>query len=111
MACGCKKRAVGPAARVSNDSNVALMYDENNFLVLAANPDDCEAYTGFARTATIFVVGYGTPHERVFHQGDSTAAQSWAQQYSLTIRKASGANLCKQVMLAVLAHDYPSVAA
>lgn len=95
---------------MSNDSPT-LHYDDGNFLILAANPDDCEPYTGFARTATIFVVGYGTPHERVFHQGDATAAQSWAQQHSTTIRKASGANLCKQIMLAVLDHTYPSPAA
>ena len=110
MACGCKKRPVGPAAKLSSVSP-ALYYDAENFLILAANPDDCEPYTGFARTASVFVVGYGTEHERVFHQGDSAAAQSWAQTYQTTIRKASGANLCKSVMEAVLAHDYPSVPA
>lgn len=110
MACGCRGRPVGPAAKMSNVSP-ALFYDADNFLILAANDDNCEAYTGFARTATIFVVGYGTPHERVFHQGDASAAQSWAQQHQATIRKASGANLCKSVMEAVLQHDYPSVPA
>ena len=110
MACGCRKRPVGPSAKLSSVSP-ELFYDDQNFLILAANPDDPEVYLGYARTSAVFIAGYGTEHERLFHQGNASAAKAWAAEHRVTLRKASASNVCKQVMEAVLAGTYPSVAA
>jgi hypothetical protein len=97
-------------SRRSASSGPEFQHDEENFVMLAANTaEPCVAYRKAFRTATMFVVGYGTEHERVFHRGQAGAANAWASSHGgLTIRKTTASQLCAHIVEAVLNGDYPT---
>lgn len=84
--------------------------DDDGFVILAANDaEPCVAYTGSFRSATMYVVGYETPYERVFHRGQATSASAWANEHGgLSIRKTRASALCAHIVTAVLDGTYPT---
>lgn len=75
-----------------------LKYTTDNVVVLAANDDDCQPYTGGFRSSSVYIVGYGTKHEKVFHRGQKPAMAAYAQEHSLDIVQASAGQICDSVM-------------
>lgn len=111
MACSCGGARRQMIAARSSVTTTPLLFDEQGFVVLAVNDvEPCVAYLGPFRTATMYVVGYGTEHERVFHRGQATAANEWSSNHGgLPINKTQASLICAHIVTAVLAGNYPTL--
>lgn len=74
---------------------------DGDLLVLAANDDDCEPYDGVGAVSSVYVVGYGTEHEKVFLRGKRDSAIQYMKDMRLgwdTLVRVPASKICASVM-------------
>ena len=76
--------------------------DENGLVALSSAAECTEPYHGQFTGASVFIVGRGTEHERLFVRGHKMDAMRWAKQHSVTLDHVHVTNLCHEPVLALL---------
>jgi hypothetical protein len=76
--------------------------DERNMIALTTAPECAEPYHGAFQGARIYVLGYGTPDERLFRKGDYLEATKLARTRNLTLDTVLAVNLCHDTMVELL---------
>lgn len=72
--------------------------DETGTIMLQSVPECTEAYDGAFRKSTVFIVGYGTEHERVFKRADRNAAIAAARENKATLDQVIAGQLCAETV-------------
>ena len=75
---------------------------EDDIVVLQADPYCDTPYTGAFKQATVFVIGYTTPEERIFKRKDRTAALMYARAGKLTFDSVVAGACCHHLMVDLL---------
>jgi hypothetical protein len=70
--------------------------------MLQSAPECTTPYEGIFRQATVFVVGYDTPDEKLFTRGQRTAALKMARDQKLTFDQVVARSLCHESMVSLL---------
>lgn len=102
MGCNCGGRpTTGSAMALRNSSprpNERGMYD------LASAPGCAERYDGLLANASIYVIGRGTEHEKLFVKRDRIEALRYARTVkpNLTVDHLLATDLCREPVLALL---------
>ena len=101
MGCNCKdKEALTPDSRA-----LARSYPNTNeydVVTMQSEPECTKPYDGPFRQATVFIVGYTTPAERIYVRGDRKAALKHAREDKLTFDQVPARALCHSLMVELL---------
>lgn len=103
MGCGCSQARDNTFAGRRLKAERELRLNADGLYDLAAAPEGCvDGYHGFFPTATVYVVGRGTEHERIFRKGDWDEAHRHATQHDLPLIHVMAKNLCHDAVAPVL---------
>jgi hypothetical protein len=75
---------------------------DDGLVVLRADPDCTEPYSGRFRQATVFIVGYDTDDEQIFTRGQRTEALQLARTRNLTFDQVVARSCCHHLMESLL---------
>lgn len=102
MGCGCggRKRSGGAATFQLRPSDVSLTPEG---YYATSNSGECSGtYHGSYTTASLWVVGAGTPEEKMFRTGQRGEAIRLANDADLPIDQLPAIKLCHEAVVAVL---------
>lgn len=93
---GCCWRPIAQQQSTRTDGSPTPYRNGDGVVELQAYPDCTAAYTGARRSETVYIVGWRTPHERLFAAGQGRAAVVYRNETDrkLAIDQVQAGNLC-----------------
>jgi len=102
-ACGsCGGMKVGAARRAAAELIPEPQTNDRGMYPFIGEPYDCEAYHGAYRATTVFLVGYGTEHEKLFARTLKKDAEKYAAKHNLSAAHINVSSLCHDRVIEML---------